>query len=184
MEKYEKLFKGLEMCAGPECHEECPYHGETRGGKTCRAWLLNDAAVALASEESRAEACMTERDKLNQDITFIIQQRDNLAADNNVLRTVKAELDEELHRTQQREAALLKGEVVSKPEKPQKPEPGLAETMDIALKATMRAEYWRGQAEAMKEFMRFYLGGQAVEDVGLDLPDMHGEPEPEATDNV
>lgn len=56
MEKYEKLFKGLKMCAGPECSEECPYHGETRGGKTCRAWLLNDAAAALALEKAKKPA--------------------------------------------------------------------------------------------------------------------------------
>lgn len=55
MEKYARLFKGLELCAKPDCSAECPYHGETRGGKTCRAWLLTDAAAALAGEESRAE---------------------------------------------------------------------------------------------------------------------------------
>ena len=55
VDKYEKLFKGLEMCAGPDCNPECPYHGEPRGGKTCRAWLLHDAAAALAVEVEAAE---------------------------------------------------------------------------------------------------------------------------------
>ncbi len=121
MEKYEKLFKGLEMCAGPDCNPECPYHGETRGGKTCRAWLLNDAAAALAVEEHGAQ---------------------------------------------------------------KKPEPGLDEVMDTALKATMQAEYWRGQADALKDFLHFYCGGQTVEGMSLDLPDMHGEPEPEDDGHV
>ena len=56
MEKYAKLMKGLEMCAGPDCCKDaCPYYGETRGGKTCRAWLLNDAAAAIANEEAGSE---------------------------------------------------------------------------------------------------------------------------------
>ena len=66
MEKYGKLFKGLEMCAGPDCNPECPYHGETRGGKTCRAWLLNDAAAALATGERRAENYESENKCLHE----------------------------------------------------------------------------------------------------------------------
>lgn len=106
MDKYEKLFKGLEMCAGPDCNPECPYHGETRGGKTCRASLLHDAAAALAVEVEGHAA-----------------------------------------------------------------EPGLAETMEIAVKSTVTAEYWRGQADALKWCFRFYYGDEV-------------KPEPEATDNV
>lgn len=118
MEKYAKLLKGLEKCAGPECCKDgCPYYGETRGGKTCRAWLLNDAAAAIENEEAGSDTLLellhdteaerdelkehaivlervrTERDvlhkkldKLNQDYTFVIKQRDELAADNNVLK--------------------------------------------------------------------------------------------------
>lgn len=56
MNKHEKLLKALEMCAGPDCSTECPYYGETRGGKTCRSWLLNDAAVALLCAQSAAQA--------------------------------------------------------------------------------------------------------------------------------
>lgn len=165
MDKYEKLFKGLEMCAGPECCTECPYHGGTLGGKTCRARLLDDAAFALATEESRAVA---------------------LASECEALRTAKNELDVELYRTQQREAALLNGEAGSpvkspddarpafddtRPAKPKEPDNDLAEAMELALKATSNAEYWRGQADALKWCCRFYFGDEA-------------KPEPEATGDV
>lgn len=55
MEKYAKLLKGLQMCAGPECCKDgCPYYGETRGGMTCRARLLLDANIAITNEQARA----------------------------------------------------------------------------------------------------------------------------------
>lgn len=137
MDKYEKLFKGLEMCAGPDCNPECPYHGETRGGKTCRAWLLNDAAAALASEESLAYAYKVQMKEANKHI-------DAMEA-----------------------------------ESQKKPEPGLTETMDVALKATMQAEYWRGQADGMKWAMRFYYSDN--ETLKREISDV---PEPEADDHV
>lgn len=115
MEKYAKLMKGLEMCAGPDCCKDgCPYYGETRGGKTCRAWLLHDAAAAIANEEAGSDTLLellhnteaerdkmaaevdhleaeknayrTERDELDKGLTLVIQHRDELAADKNALR--------------------------------------------------------------------------------------------------
>lgn len=75
MEKYAKLMKGLEMCAGPECCKDgCPYYGETRGGKTCRAWLLLDAKIAINNEQALHESAhkdlevMRERCKEKQKI--------------------------------------------------------------------------------------------------------------------
>ena len=91
MGNYAKVYKALEMCAAPDCDVECPYYGETRGGKSCRAWLLNDAAVALAKEESRAEG---------------------------------AEKQEPAH--------------------------GVVDVMKVAMQAIKDAEYWRGQADALK----------------------------------
>ena len=55
MEKYAKLMKGLEICAGPDCSTECPYHGVHAAGRTCRSWLLSDAAAAIANEEAGSE---------------------------------------------------------------------------------------------------------------------------------
>lgn len=159
MEKYEKLFKGLEMCAGPECSTDCPYHGETRGGKTCRAWLLNDAALALAGEEILANDRKVELDELQQNYTFVIQHRDDLAADNNALKE---------------ECKRLRQQIAAHDEK-KEPEPGLAETMDVALKATMQAEYWRGQADGMKWAMRFYYSDN--ETLKREISEV---PEPEA----
>ena len=88
MEKYAKLMKGLEACAGPDCcGEHCPYYGETRGGKTCRAWLLNDAAAAITNEEAGSETLQellhnaeAERDKMAADV-------DHLEAEINAYRT-------------------------------------------------------------------------------------------------
>ena len=57
MEKYAKLMKGLEMCAGPKCClDGCPYYGETRGGMTCRARLLADAAITINNESALRES--------------------------------------------------------------------------------------------------------------------------------
>ena len=50
----------------------------------------------------------------------------------------------------------------------------MAETMECALKATMQAEYWRGQAEALKSV----LCGEVVR------LEANAEPEPEADGNV
>lgn len=138
MEKYEKLFKGLEMCAGPDCNPECPYHGETRGGKPCRVWLLNDAAAALTSEESLAYAYKVELEKANKHIDAMEVERDAKKA------------------------------------------PVAVEVAKVAIQAMKDAEYWHGQADALKWCMEL----ATVEGNGLDLPDMHGEPEPEADDHV
>lgn len=165
MEKYEKLFKGLEMCAGPDCNPECPYHGETRGGKTCRAWLLNDAAEALALEVNRA-------DKLETDANFACER---IGIKTHNIKTLTADL---LRTASERDT--LREEL----EKAKKTAQGLEETMECALKATMQAEYWRGQANALKDFLHFYCGDQTVEGMSLDLPDMHGEPEPEDDGHV
>lgn len=55
MEKYAKLLKGLEKCAGPECCKDgCPYYNTTTGGMTCRARLLLDANIAITNEQARA----------------------------------------------------------------------------------------------------------------------------------
>lgn len=202
MEKYEKLFKGLEMCAGPECSTDCPYHGETRGGKTCRAWLLNDAAAAILNEEAGGDTLMellhnteaerdelakeceelkdyalavekegqearAERDKLNENMTCIIRQRDDLAADKEALRVANEDLWAEnkiIHERCQVQQNEINALVLKLGEgKEPKQEPGLEETMNVALKATMQAEYWRGQANAMKGFLRELFEDCAVE---------------------
>ena len=68
MEKYAKLLKGLEMCAGPECCKDgCPYYGETTGGTTCRARLLMDASVAVMNERANAVAALQDRDAVEKE---------------------------------------------------------------------------------------------------------------------
>jgi len=125
VDKYKKLFKALELCAGPECCTECPYHGKTEGSTTCRARLLRDASVAIVVEEAGRQGAEIERDALRDEVAALAE-------------------------------ALELAEDDDRPVKPKKPEPGLAETMECALKATMQAEYWRGQADGLKWAMRFY----------------------------
>lgn len=153
MEKYEKLFKGLEMCAGPDCNPECPYHGETRGGKTCRAWLLNDAAVALLAEESRAEGYESECEYLRE-----------RAVDLEKLKLANDAMKKDLAEWERRVKVLLGDREMANTGK---------------ARAEANAEYWRGQADALKEFMGFYFGDGAVED-GEDVE----LPETEAGDHV
>lgn len=57
MEKYAKLMKGLEVCAGPDCCKDgCPYYGKTTGDMTCRARLLADASSAINNERALRES--------------------------------------------------------------------------------------------------------------------------------
>ena len=112
MEKYAKLMKGLEVCAGPDCCKDgCPYYGETTGSMTCRARLLADAAIAINNEQALHEsaeehivllhadaanleaahkAVRAERDKLREDNKTLNAEMDDLEAVNN---TIRAERD-------------------------------------------------------------------------------------------
>lgn len=154
MEKYDKLFKGLEMCAGPECCKDgCPYYGETRGGKTCRAWLLHDAMLALADLYGRNESqacdirCWKARvEQKNEAIQCLIGERDDLR------KALETKTDR---------PAVCSDAV---------------EMAGNAAKLLALAEYWRGQADALKWFMTFYFADNAAED--------DAEPEAEADANV
>lgn len=164
MEKYAKLFKGLEMCAKPDCNPECPYHGETRGGKTCRSWLLNDAAAALATEEGLAATKQDEADAYKREVCEIRHVRDAFSAECIELRAENEILRREL------ETAKKSAPVAC----------GVLDSAEDVVKFNAEAAYWHGQADALKWCMELAM----VEDNGLDLPDMHGEPEPEADDHV
>lgn len=183
VDKYAKLFKGLEMCAGPDCSTDCPYHGETRGGKTCRAWLLNDALVAIANKEAENQALAeevnriaVERDKLNENMTCIIRQRDDMAEARDVLRKECTCLHErcQIQQNEINALALKLGE--AKTEK--KPEPGLTAAAKVAMQAMKDSEYWHGQADALKWYLHDRFEGCAVEGCA-DV-----EPETEATGHV
>lgn len=183
MDKYAKLFKGLEMCAGPDCGTDCPYNGETRGGKTCRVWLLNDALAAIAAKEAENQALAeevnriaVERDKLNENLTCIIQHRDDLAADKEVLR-VECNTLRERCQVQQNEinALVLR---LGEAETEKKPTPGLAEAAKAVMHAVKDAEYWHGQADALKWCLHGRFEDCAVEGCA-DV-----EPETEATGHV
>lgn len=175
MEKYAKLMKGLEVCAGPECGIQCPYHGETRGGKTCRAWLLNDAAAAIANEEAGSETLQellqnaeAERDKLHADVELLEDannayrvERDKLAGDNMELRkecdmmaTRCTVLQNEIN------ALVLKmgGKHDGKTDRPSVCD---RELMEEVGKLIAQAKYQEGKADALEWFLRewFREGG-------------------------
>lgn len=86
MEKYAKLMKGLEVCAGPDCCKDgCPYYGETTGSMTCRARLLADAAIAINNEQALRESAeeglqnaIEKLGKLDTINTTICAERENL----------------------------------------------------------------------------------------------------------
>lgn len=61
MGKYERTVEALRICAKSECSKACPYHEETKGGRSCRAWLCIDAAIAI-------EALATENENLQIEI--------------------------------------------------------------------------------------------------------------------
>lgn len=125
MEKYAKLMKGLEVCAGPDCCKDgCPYYGKTTGNMTCRARLLADAAIAINNElalrESAEEGLQNaverlgeldtintticaEREnlrkklvELNQELTCTIQQWERAGADLHVVREQNMNMNAEL----------------------------------------------------------------------------------------
>lgn len=87
MEKYAKLMKGLEVCAGPTCCKDgCPYYGKTTGSMTCRARLLLDANIAITNEQGRAEEA---KEQLADAIEELDEERltnSNLEAENDKLR--------------------------------------------------------------------------------------------------
>ena len=146
MDKYEKLFKGMEMCAGPDCNPECPYHGETRGGKTCRAWLLHDAAAAIANEEAGS-------DTLLELLHNTEAERDKLAADNKAVREAYKEIDIELHHARQREKELLK----DKTDQPSAISDDLAKQIGELV---AHANYQQGRADALAAIVeRCSFGG-------------------------
>lgn len=69
----EVLLKAMETCAGPECGAACPYKDKSRGSKSCRTVLLEDAMAALAKDkddldamEAAARTFREERDGLKE----------------------------------------------------------------------------------------------------------------------
>lgn len=93
MEKYAKLMKGLEVCAGPDCCKDgCPYYGKTTGAMTCRARLLADAAIAINNERALRESAeeglrnaVEELDKLHADVDDLEAAANTLRAERNGL---------------------------------------------------------------------------------------------------
>lgn len=188
MEKYAKLMKGLEVCAGPECCKDgCPYYGETRGGKTCRAWLLNDAAAAIANElgcaadaveamddlEAECNALRTERDGLRKATERrdkqLLEMRELLNRKNDKIHELLAERDKLLlnvddleaanntYRTERDKLAADNMEL----RKTDRPSACDKELVEEVGKLIAQAKYQEGKADALEWFLRewFREGG-------------------------
>lgn len=171
MDGYPRLMKGLEMCAGPECSNECPYYGETGGGRTCRSWLLHDASAAIINEQGKAEAALQDRDAVeaeNDSLRERCKEKDKLLAD---LHTRCQVQQNEIN------ALVLR---LGKAEG-QKPEPVLLEAVEGATSLIGEASYWHGYADALKWYIHDRFSGYAA---SFFQPDMHGELEPEDEGHV
>ena len=180
MEKYAKLMKGLEMCAGPKCClDGCPYYGETRGGMTCRARLLADAAITINNESALRESAeeglrnaVEELGKLNEDLekavegrrsveahrdaiesdrADITRERNKLRAENESLRRVNRDLDYQLASVQH---DMLKDET-------DRPSACDKELVEEVGKLIAQANSQEGKADTLEWFLRewFREGG-------------------------
>ena len=129
MEKFAEIINAMRFCAGPDCNEKCPYFNRSANAKSCRSMLLEDATAALTSETMQGEcyrekikrlrdqaaerdAIATERDKLAADVDHLEAENNAYRTERDALREAYRELDAELHRTQQRETALLNGKKI------------------------------------------------------------------------
>lgn len=165
MEKYAKLMKGLEVCAGPDCCKDgCPYYGKTTGGMTCRARLLLDANIAINNEHARADAAEDEMARLHADVDDLEAAANTLRADRDGMRaerdayaneckalTREVNILHERCQVQQNEinALLLKNS--KQDAKTDRPSVGF----DGSL------AYWCGRADALAEVVSQFAAGEA-----------------------
>lgn len=174
MEKYAKLMKGLEVCAGPDCCKDgCPYYGKTTGGMTCRARLLLDAKIAIDNEHALRESAeeglrnaVEELDKLHADVDDLEaanntyrDERDKLAANNMELRK---ECDMVVTRCQvlQNEINALVLKLGKQDGKTDRPSACDKELMEEVGKLIGQAKYQEGRADALAEIVaRCSFGG-------------------------
>lgn len=157
MEKYAKLLKSLEVCAGPECGIQCPYHGETRGGMTCRSRLLLDASIAINNEQALHESAdeglqnaveelgklTEERDNLRASLAVLAKERDNLRTERDCLRTKLAEM----HHDKTDRPSVFSNEVLEK-----------------VGKLIAQAKYQEGRADAFEFVVGCIFCGEGLAD--------------------
>lgn len=93
----EVLLKAMETCAGPGCGDACPYKDKSKGGKSCRTVLLEDAMAALVKDkgdlddlEAAAKTYRDERDGLKEYALVLEKEGQEARAKGDKLR---AELD-------------------------------------------------------------------------------------------
>lgn len=109
MEKYAKLMKGLEVCAGPECCKDgCPYYGETTVGMTCRARLLRDAEIAINNEQALHESAEEALAHRNEDVARLQADADNREAAYKTIRNERDKLRQECEELKEYALALEK----------------------------------------------------------------------------
>lgn len=167
MDKYSKLMKGLEKCAGPECCKDgCPYYGETTGGMTCRARLLLDAGVAIVKEQGRAIAAEAERDALHTDVDDLEAATNTLRTERDGMRIELAKLAAEnntMHercQVQQNEINALVLKLGKQEGETDRPSVCNAEIMEEVGRLIAEAKYQEGRADTLAEIVaRCSFGG-------------------------
>lgn len=146
MDKNMEIIAGLKLCAPSgslEACTSCPYNGKSRPYKSCRRLLCEDAAEALAEAVCKAQSNADEANELRAEVQEL------------------------------REILLMhKGEktsVCSDVEGLQNDVQKLSEAADTFKS---EANYWNGQADALKWFVEFYLSTPAPEsNDAVEVPD-------------
>lgn len=154
MEKYAKLMKGLEVCAGPDCCKDgCPYYGKTTGGMTCRARLLLDAKIAINNEQALRESAEEEMARLHVDV-------DDLEAANNTIRAERDGMRVELAKMAEERTTLLNEIHTMRQGETDRPSVEDKELMAEVCKMICEAKYQEGRADAPAEIVqRCSFGG-------------------------
>lgn len=170
----EVLLKAMEVCAGPDCSTACPYKDKSRGGKSCRTVLLEDAMAALVKDkndldemEAEYKTIHEERGTLyalnkamEEDNRSVRAHRDAIAADQAAL-TVENRTLRERCQVQQNEINAMVLKMGGKQDgKTDRPSVCDRELMQEAGKLIAQAKYQEGRADALAAIVeRCTFGG-------------------------
>lgn len=152
MEKKTEIVAALKMCAisGDAVCTICPYRDKAGDGMTCRQRLCVDAKEALAEA---------------------VQKNQAQAEEINDLADQRAELYNEVNEL--REALLMsKEKKTSVCFEVEEFKNGVKKLSEAAATFKSEANYWTGQADALKWFIEFYLATPTPEsDDAVEVPD-------------
>ena len=149
MDKNMEIIAALKLCAipGDAVCLECPYKDKSDDGMTCRSRVCQDAAYALAGATKRVKI-------KNDQIEALANERTDLL---NKLNDMQKKLAEK-QTSVCSDAEGLKTDVIK-----------LAEAVETFKR---EANYWHGQADALKWFIEFYHSSpDTTNDDAVEVPD-------------